>query len=106
MRCLEGLLINLPTRTPTSFIYFGAAGIAAYFSNEVAPLRWLAYAAAMMFVVRGPLQYFLDLFTGLLEDAGHDWRILLQACVVAVLVGEFVCYGLVGYWIYRFSLAL
>ena len=99
-------LINLPTKTPTSFIYFAAAGIAAYFSDEVAPLRWLAYSAAMMFVVRGPLQYFQDGLEALYENAGRDFRALLRASAILVLVGEWMCYGLVGYWVYRFALAI
>ena len=99
-------MINLPIKTPTSFIYFAAAGIAAYFSDEVAPLRWLAYSAAMMFVVRGPLEYFKDCLVALHEDAGRDFRALLKATAVLVIIGEWVCYGLVGYWVYRFAPAM
>ena len=83
-------MINLPTRTPTSFIYLAAAGIAAYFSDEVTPLRWLAYSAAMMFVVRGPLGYFQDCLDALYENAGRDFRALLQAGAVLVLIEEWV----------------
>lgn len=99
-------MINLPSRTPTSFIYFGAAGLAAYFSNEVAPLRWLAYCAALMFFLRGPLEYCREYLVTWHEDAGLDLKNLLRTAALLTVLGEWVCYVLVGYWVYRFALAI
>lgn len=99
-------MINLPPTTPTSLLYIAGAGVAAYFSNEVAPLRWLAYSAAMMFMVRGPLRYFLDQLVSVEEDVSGDFKTLLRVVIITGLVGQWVCFLLVGYWVYKFALSL
>ena len=99
-------MVNLPTRTPLSFIYFGAAGVAAYFANDVEALRWLAYAAAMMFFVRGPLLYVRDFVEHLQdENARNPETVLLVTFIITYLV-EWLGYGLVGYWLLKFAAAL
>ncbi len=60
----------------------------------------------MLFVVRGPLHYSQDLLAAWYEDAGRDLSTLLRTIGILSFVGEVVCYGIVGYWMYRFFLAI
>ena len=99
-------MVNLPTRTPISFIYFGAAGIAAYFAGDVEPLRWLAYAAAMMFFVRGPLLYVRDFATSSFDKDARDPETVLLVIAILTLIVEWLGYALVGYWLLEFAFAL
>ena len=99
-------MINLPTRTPLSFVYFGAAGVAAYFASDVEALRWLAFAASAMFVARGPLLYVRDFIVEFLDEIGGDLEKLLAVIVLVTIGGEWVAYGLACYWMLVFIAAL
>ena len=99
-------LINLPSRTPTSFIYFGAAAVIGYFSEDVLAFRWLAYAAALMFVLTGPLGYLAGYLEGWEKNTRGDINSVIRLVMVLGLLGEWACYALVGYWIYQFCLAV
>ena len=99
-------MVNLPTRTPLSFVYFGAAGVAAYFASDVEALRWLAFAASAMFVARGPLLYVRDFITGSLDDIRGDLGKLLGVIVLVTIGGEWVAYGFACYWMLVFVAAL
>lgn len=99
-------MVNLPTRTPLSFIYFGAAGVAAYFANDVEALRWLAYPAAMMFFVRGPLLYVRDFLESLHDKKARNPETELLVTLIMTYLVEWAGYALVGYWLLKFAVAL
>ena len=54
-RPLPGL--EIPFRTPTSFLFFAASGFAAYNSPSNPALSWFAYSAFMYFLALGPLRW-------------------------------------------------
>lgn len=49
--------MDIPIRTPTSFLFFAAAGFSTYFSREVDSLRWFAYSAFSIFLALGPAMW-------------------------------------------------
>ena len=49
--------IEIPIRTPTSVLFFIAAGVAAYYSIDKPQLVWFAYAAGAFFTSLGPLRW-------------------------------------------------
>ena len=49
--------MEIPVRTPTSFLFFAASGFAAYFSGEIPALRWWAYSAFTLFIALGPARW-------------------------------------------------
>ena len=77
-----------------------------YFSEDVAALRWLAYAAALMFVLTGPLGYLAGYVQEWERNTSGATNFLIRLIVILALLGEWSCYGLVGYWMYRFGLAV
>ena len=100
-------MFNLPTGTPLSFIYFGAAGIAAYFANDVEPLRWLAYAAAVMFFIRGPLLYVRTIFAPTTpSERARGFDDPLNVIAFLTLLAEWLGYAAVAYWLFKFAVAL
>ena len=99
-------MVNLPTWTPLSFIYFGAAGIAAYFAVDLEPLRWLAYAAAMMFFVRGPSLYVRDVVARHPGERSRDVNDVRAAIELLTFIVEWLGYVLVGYWLLKFAVAI
>ena len=49
--------MEVPIRTPTSFLFFAASGFAAYVSGESPALRWWAYSAFTIFMALGPVRW-------------------------------------------------
>ena len=49
--------IDIPQRAPASFLFFVAAAIAAYYSQEQSHLRWFSYSAIAFFVALGPIHW-------------------------------------------------
>ena len=59
-----------------------------------------------MFFVLGPLRYIQEPVANLYENRGSDFSTLLRTIRILSIVGEVVCYGVIGYWLYQFLLVI
>lgn len=63
--------LDIPIRTPTSFLFFAASAFATYFASEVDTLRWFAYAGFAIFLALGPALW-IAAAIGALEVKGEE----------------------------------
>ena len=86
------------------------AGVAAYFSSEVAALRWLALSASAMFVIEGPLRLALETIVRLYDkdDNRYSSNIppLIFVLAVVYIPSKIVGYILAAYCVAQFAIAL
>ena len=71
-------------RTPLSYLFFLATGIAMYYSSELPALTWIAYAGFANFLGFGPVRWIEGSLMGLrkiLPDEDGEHQILAKTIV-------------------------